>query len=137
MPAEWNAFWYWREKPVRERVSAANVLEAAGVRIAELVSRNEREQPPDCEAKLDGQFSGIEVTELVHRTAQRSIKAKREHAAGKEPKRPEVFFDWDRSSLLSTLQDRIERKQRPWQGGQYQRRVLVMFTDEFLLDRIR
>ena len=68
MPREWNAFWYWREKAVQERVNAAKILEAAGVQIVELVSRDEREQPPDCEAMLDGQFSGIEVTELVHRT---------------------------------------------------------------------
>lgn len=68
MPKDWNAFWYWRDRPVQERVNAANVLKAAGVKIVELVSRNEREQPPDCEAKLDGQFSGIEVTELLHQT---------------------------------------------------------------------
>lgn len=137
MPREWNAFWYWRDRPVKERVNAANVLEAAGVEIAELASRDEREQPPDCEAKLDGQFSGIEVTELVHRTARRSIKARRERAAGKAPKRPEVLFVWDRSSLLSVLRDRLDRKQWRWQGGPYQRRVLVMYTDEFLLDRVR
>jgi hypothetical protein len=137
MPKDWNAFWYWRDRPVQERVNAANVLKAASVKIVELVSRNEREQPPDCEAKLDGQFSGIEVTELVHRTARRSIKARRERAAGKEPKRPEVIFVWDRGDVLSALQARIERKQEAWQGGPYQRRVLVMYTDEFLLDRVR
>jgi hypothetical protein len=138
MPKEWNAFWYWHHKPVREWVHAANVLKAAGVQIAELVSRDEREQPPDCEATLDGQFSGIEVTELLHRpTVEQSIGAKRERAAGKEPKRPGVLFDWDRSSLLSALGDRIERKQRRWKGGPYQRRVLVMCTNEFFLDRIR
>jgi hypothetical protein len=137
MPKDWNAFWYWRDRPVQERVNAANVLKAAGVKIVELVSRNEREQPPDCEAKLDGQFSGIEVTELVHRTARRSIKARRERAAGKKPKRPEVIFVWDRGDVLSALQARIERKQEGWQGGPYQRRVLVMYTDEFLLDRVR
>jgi hypothetical protein len=137
MPKDWNAFWYWRDKPVQERVNAANVLKAASVTIVELLSRNEREQPPDCEAKLDGQFSGIEVTELVHRTARRSIKARRERAAGKEPKRPEVIFVWDRADVLSALQARIERKQEGWQGGPYQRRVLVMHTDEFLLDRVR
>jgi hypothetical protein len=134
MPEGWNAFWHWHDKPVRERVSAAKVLEAAGVQIAELVSRSD--DPPDCEATLDGEFSGIEVTELVHRTARRSIKARRGRAAGKEPRRPEVFFVWDCSSLLSALRDRIDRKQRRWKGGPYQRRVLVMCTDEFLLDRI-
>jgi hypothetical protein len=137
MPREWNAFWYWREKALKERVNAAKILKAAGVQIVELVSRDEREQPPDCEATLDGQFSGIEVTELVHRTARRSIKARRKRAASKEPKRPEVLFDWDRDSLLSALRDRIDLKQRRWQGGPYQWRVLVMCTDEFFLGRIR
>jgi hypothetical protein len=61
---------------------------------------------------------------------ERSIRAIRERAAGKEPKRPEAFFDWDRDSLLSALRARIDRKQRRWQGG-YQRRVLVMCTNEF------
>ena len=138
MPKEWNAHFYWHDKPVRERVIAANVLEAAGVQADGLVSRDEREQPPDCEAALDRQFSGVEVTELLHRpTVKRSIRAIRERAAGKEPKRPEALFDWDRDSLLSALRDRIDRKQRRWQGGPYQRRVLVMCTNEFFLGRIR
>jgi hypothetical protein len=132
MPQEWNAYWYWRDKPVRERVSAANVLAAAGVQIVELLSRSE--DPPDCEARLDGEFSGIEVTELVHGTVGRSIKARKERAAGKEPKRPEVHFNWDRSSLLSAMRDRIDRKQQRWKGGPYKRRVLIMCTDEFFLD---
>ena len=132
MPQEWNAYWYWRDKPVRERVSAANVLAAAGVQIVELLSRSE--DPPDCEARLDGEFSGIEVTELVHATVGRSIKARRERAAGNEPKRPEVHFNWDRSSLLSAMRDRIGRKQQRWKGGPYKRRVLIMCTDEFFLD---
>jgi hypothetical protein len=90
MPKDWNAFWYWRDRPVQERVNAATVLGAAGVQIVDLISRSE--DPPDCEAKLDERSSGIEVTELLHQpTAQQSIKAKRERAAGKEPKRPGAF----------------------------------------------
>jgi len=37
MPREWNTFWYWREKAVQERVNAANILEAAGVQIVEIL----------------------------------------------------------------------------------------------------
>jgi hypothetical protein len=112
-------------------------MRSGGVDVVDLVSRDEQKQPPDCEASLDGDFAGIEVTELVHQpTATRSIKASRERAAGREPKRPEAFFAWDRSNLLSALQDRIDGKQKGWKGGPYQRRVLVMCTDEFFLDRV-
>jgi hypothetical protein len=134
---EWSTYWYWRDKAAGEWRNASNVLQAAGVQIAELVSRSEREQPPDCEAKLDGCWSGIEMTELVDRpTLKRNIKAIRERAAGKEPKRPEALFVWDRSSLLSALAARIDRKERSWQGGPYQRHVLIMCTNEFFLDRV-
>jgi hypothetical protein len=114
-----------------------NVLEAAGLQIVEFVSRDEREQPPDCEATLDGQFSGIEVMELVHRTARRSIRREGSARLAKSRKRPEVLFDWDHESLLSALRDRFDLKQRPWQGGPYHRRVLVRCTDEFFLGRMR
>jgi hypothetical protein len=62
---EWNSFWFWRDKPVGERGVAREVLEAAKVEVTDLRSLDQ--DPPDCEATLDGQFSGIEVTELVHR----------------------------------------------------------------------
>jgi hypothetical protein len=138
MPEEWSAYWHWHDRPVQERVNAAKILEAAGVQIVDLGSRHQLEQPPDCEATLDEQVSGIEVTELLHQpTAERSIRAARERAAGNEPERPEAFFDWGRDILLSALRARIDRKQRRWQGGPYQRRVLVMCTNEFFLDRIR
>jgi hypothetical protein len=137
MPQEWNDFWYWQKKPVREKGAAKEILCSGGVDVVGLVSRDEREQPPDCEATLDGCWSGIEVTELVHQQmAKRASRAKRDRAAGKKPKRPEALFDWDRSSLLSALQARIECKQGGWQGGPYQRRVLVICTDEFFLDRV-
>jgi hypothetical protein len=42
-----------------------------------------------------------------------------------------VIFVWDRGDVLSALQARIEGKQEGWQGGPYQRRVLLMYTDEF------
>ena len=47
-----------------ERGSARMVLEAAGVKVAELRSRPPGNYPPECEAFLDGQWSGLEVTAL-------------------------------------------------------------------------
>jgi hypothetical protein len=81
---ECNGFWFWRDKPVGESGAARNILEAAKVQVTGLKSLDQ--DPPDCEATLDGQFSGIEVTELVHRpTLERSIKAVRQRSRGEEP----------------------------------------------------
>jgi hypothetical protein len=81
---EWNSFWYWRDKPVGERGITRDILEAAKIEVTDL--RSPDKDPPDCEAMLDGQFCGIEVTELVHqRVLERSIKAVRQRARGEEP----------------------------------------------------
>ena len=58
---EWNVFWFWRDKPIGERGVAREIIEAAKVEVTDLKSLEQ--DPPDCEATLDGQFSGIEVTE--------------------------------------------------------------------------
>jgi hypothetical protein len=131
---EASTFWYWRDKPVGEQGAANGILRAGGVDVVDLVSRHE--DPPDCEATLDGYWSGVEVTELVDLpTLERNIRATKERNAGKEPEQSEAYFIWDRDSLVSALRAGIDRKDRPWKGGPYQRRVLVMCTNEFLLDR--
>ena len=80
---EWNGFWFWRDKPVGERGAARNILEAAGVEVDGIKSLDLGQDPPDCEAMLDGKWSGVEVTELVHRPAlERSIKAVRQRSRG-------------------------------------------------------
>ena len=61
----WQDYWEWNDKPVKEWGAAKDVLEAAGVKIVGLRSRED--DPPDCEAFPDGQWSGIEVSELVCR----------------------------------------------------------------------
>ncbi len=66
---KWNSFWYWREKPIMESGAALALLEAANIRVEQLVSREPGHDPPDCEALLDGRWSGIEVTEVVHQRA--------------------------------------------------------------------
>src|SRR4051794_1479566 len=88
---EWQTFWYWRDKPVGERGAAREVLTAAGFDLRDL--RSCASDPPDCEATIDGRRCGIEMTELVHRpTLERSIKAVRQRAAGREPDRAEAHF---------------------------------------------
>lgn len=119
-----NSYWDWPDKPVKERGIVCNILQDEDV--VGLISRDERDQPPDCEATLGGRLSGIEVTELVDRqTLEQSIRG------------PKVYLDWNQQEFLSALQARIDDKDKPWRGGPYERRVLVVHTDEFVLDRER
>jgi hypothetical protein len=135
----WNGFWTFGDKPVAEQGLARKILEQSGVHVVDLVSRGPGQDPPDCEAKLDGRFSGVEVTELVDPpTLKRSLKAIKLRKAGKKPTRPEAYFNWDRDALRSALQARIDAKDQPsskQKGGPYERYVLVIHTDEFFLDR--
>jgi hypothetical protein len=132
----WNGYWAWKDKPVGEHGAAHEILTGAGIPFEGLVSRDQGQDPPDCEAKIDGQRVGIEITELVHqRTMERSLRAQRERARGQEPEKEEVYFVWDRAKLLQHLQDRIDAKDRAEpKGGPYSRYFLVIHTDEMFLD---
>lgn len=128
---EWNGFWFWRDKPVGESGIARDILKAAGVQVDGLRSA---EDPPDCAATLDGQFSGIEVTELVHRpTLERSIKAVRQRSRGEEPQKREAYFNWDRDDLIAALQKLLDEKNSAKLKRSYERYVLVIHTAEFFL----
>jgi hypothetical protein len=84
-----NSYWYWREKPIMERGAAVQVLEGASLHLNGIVSRQAGQDPPDCEAMINGSQVGIEVTELVHRLAlEQSLKG------------PKVYFNWERHDLL-------------------------------------
>src|SRR4051812_25726892 len=121
-----NSFWVWPDRPVGERGIASEILVQAGVDVADMLSREQGEDPPDCEATLDGRLSGVEVTELIHRQAlERNLR---------QPGLPE-YFDWDNLTFLAALKKCIDAKDRAWKGGPYERRVLVIHTDEFVLDR--
>jgi len=130
---EWNSFWFWRDKPVGERAIARDILEGVGVLVDGLKSLDQ--DPPDCEATLDGQLSGIEVTELVHRaTLERSIKAVRQRSRGEEPQKPEAYFVWGRDDLIAALQAILVAKNSAKLRRSYERYVLVIHTDEMFLD---
>ena len=105
---------------------ASEILREAGVEVVDLVSRPANQDPPDCEGNLDGRWSGVEVTELVHQKAlERSIK----HS--------EAYFLWNRSDLIAEIQDRIDAKEAAHlKRGPYERYVLVIHSDEFILSRI-
>ena len=122
---------------MRERVTAKDVLTAAGLEVCEFWSRND--DPPDCEGTVNGQWCGVEHTELVHEpTLRRSIKAQRERRVGKDPQKPEAYFVWGRANLLAALQERIDEKDRRavgMKGGPYARYMLVIETGEMFLYR--
>jgi hypothetical protein len=136
---EWNDFWTWQDKPIGEHGAAWEVLHAAGLRVETLNPREPNQDPPDCEGRVDGLWTGVEVTELVHRaTLKQSIKALKQRHAGKEPDRPEVHFLWGRDDLLAALRERLAVKDgRAPKGGPYERYILVMVTDELFLDSDR
>jgi hypothetical protein len=129
----WNGFWSWRDKPIGEHGAASEILQRAGIDVGDLTSRPLNEDPPDCEGTLDGRWSGVEVTELVHRkTLERSIKAAKQRAMGREPAQPEAYFVWDKDDLIAAIQTLIDGKGvAKLKGGPYERYVLVIHSDEF------
>ncbi|HEV2559794.1 MAG TPA: hypothetical protein VGU45_14310 [Microvirga sp.] len=133
----WQGFWWWRDRAVMERNAVRTVLMGAGIEVSELRSRTD--DPPDCEAMIDGRRCGIEVTELLHRPAlERSIRAVRAREEGREPdpNAREAYFTWEREDVLEALQGLIDRKdQAETKGGPYSRYILVIVTDEFVLDQ--
>jgi hypothetical protein len=120
-----NGYWKWGDRPVEERGIARNILVEAGVNVADMLSLEQGQDPPDCEATLDGCFSGVEVTELVDEPALKHNLRQLES--------PPVHFDWGAPTFLTALKKRIDAKDREWKGS-YERRVLVIHTDENGLD---
>lgn len=70
----------------------------------------------------------------ISRPWNRSLKALKQRAQGKEPTKGEAYFVWDRADLLGALQARIDDKDRAkLKGGPYERYILVVYTDEMFL----
>jgi hypothetical protein len=113
-------------KSVTERVQVREILLAAGFAVTELGSR--QDDPPDCEGRLDGQWSAVELTQLMHEEARaQSVEAIKQQ-------KPEVYFSWEREDVLRAIQRLIKVKDaKPYKGGPYQRFVLIINMDEFEL----
>jgi hypothetical protein len=115
-----NEFWFWRNKPVMEAGIAREVLAAAGVDVQQLRSRGD--DPPDCEAIIEGLSWGIEVTELSdQQTLESTIRGEGQYFS---------------ETFCAELQRLIDRKDQPKvKGGPYDRYILVVATDETYLCR--
>jgi hypothetical protein len=110
------------KRPCQELDWARTALEAAGFAVEALTLGAD---PPDCTAMLDGGRTGIEVTELV------SAQARKRMRAGNLS-----LFRWDEPSFLARVQEIIDIKAaKPFRDGPYARKVLVIWTDEFMLGR--
>jgi hypothetical protein len=137
----YNDYFAWKHKQTAELGAVNDILTSARIAFEGLVSRPEGQDPPDCEALVDGELVGIEVTELVHRRAmERSLKAQKEDKQEQERQdreldKLEFYFVWDRAELLRALQALIDRKDgaEP-KGGPYSRYILVIHSDEAYLD---
>jgi hypothetical protein len=110
---------------------------AAGLKVDDLRSRID--DPPDCEATINRQRCGIEVTELLHQTMlQRALKAIKKRLLGQVPTKPEAYFVWNKETFLAKLEEIIRRKDEKaagMKGGPYARYILVIVTAETFLHR--
>jgi hypothetical protein len=79
---------------------------------------------------VDGRFTGIEVVELVdEKKLKRLIEAC-------SPRDRLNYRQWTRGDFLARLRELIEKKSKgQWTGGPYERRMLVVHTDEMTLTR--
>lgn len=131
-----QSYWMWPDRHEEECGNARDVLTEAGIQSRNLRSRDE--DPPDCEAIIDGCLCGIELTHLIHEsTRARSIRALREKDQGKVPSEGVAYLEWSREGLLGKIQEVIDKKDQPAKvkGGPYSRYILIITTDEFSLDK--
>lgn len=108
---------------------AERTLMAAGIQVTGLRHRGNQD-PPDCEAMIEGIRCGIEVTELAHERALRaSIKAIRAKEGFVR------YHEWTREEFLTELRKRIAEKDNPTdlKGGPYEKYLLVIWTGEMHL----
>lgn len=129
----WLGYWHWADKQLAERDAAEIALTGAGIAFSDLRSRPEGEDPPDCEAVIDGTLCGIEVTELVD---ERALRASLKALKAGTPRHAQ-YRVWDQKGLRVAIQARIDRKddRTKLKGGPYDRYLLVIVTDEIYLNR--
>ncbi len=112
------------DRPIVERMWVEHFLKAARFSVQRLVARNAHEDPPDCEAIVDGARAGIEATEIIYGGTAASFDHMVQH------------FEWSRPSFLARVQSIIADKDgKQWLGGPYERRLLVIYTNELYLPR--
>ena len=111
-------------RPTEELCTIREILTSAGFTLEGLRSR--AKDPPDCEAHVDGKWSGIEHTELIE--AETMERYYRDRSA------PLYFREWTKPDFLAKLGEMIAEKDdvRP-EDPTYARYFLVIETNEMHL----
>lgn len=113
---------YRQEQEVDDVQNALNGLGYSGF---SLISGND---PPDCEAIIDGERWGIEVTELVHAPSMLN----RIRGDG------QPYYEWTDQELQDAVVRLIDEKDsKPLKGGPYSRKLLVIPTREMHAEKSR
>jgi hypothetical protein len=115
-------YWFWKAKPTMERFATEEVLRQAGISFTCLKSRDE--DPPDCEAIVDGHLVAIEVTEFIHqRTLEKSLKDQTKY-----------YALWTQDLFVTKLNEIIHKKDNSnLKGGPYTRFIVLILSDETAL----
>ena len=112
------------DRPIVERMWVEQFMRAARFSVRDLVARRPDEDPPDCECVIDCARAGIEATEIIHGGTAASFDHNVRH------------FEWDQATFLARVQSIISTKDgKRWLGGPYDRRLLVIYTNELFLPR--
>lgn len=111
-------------RQIEERGAARDILTSAGFTLEGL--RSPAKDPPDCEAYVDGVWSGIEVTELID---PKTIELHyRDRSA------PIYRREWTKSDFLAKIGLMIAGKDKAKPKDQtYSRYFLIIQTDEMYL----
>lgn len=109
----------------QELDDAKNALNGLGYSGFSLSSGND---PPDCEAIVDGELWGIEVTELVHEPSMRN------RIRGTEQR----HYEWTDQELRDAVVRLIDEKDaKPFRGGPFSHKLLVIATREMHAEKAR
>lgn len=124
---KYASFFEWSDKGQKELGIVETLLQSVAFQGAETF-RNLRispKDPPDCIAEgQSGNLIGFEVRELVDEEAVRL------NAQGKE-----VYRNWTVDEVIKELESIIvEKDYKTFHGGPYKKLILVIHTDEFVLD---
>jgi len=124
---KYASFFDWRKKDEKEIGMVETLFESMklqGINTFQNL-RISQKDPPDCIAKdQSDNLIGLEVSEFVDEEAVRL------NAQGKD-----VYRDWTIDEIVKKLEIIItEKDSKTFHGGPYKKLILVIHTDEFVLD---
>ncbi len=124
---KYASFFEWFDKGQKELGIVETLLQSVAFKGAEtfLNLSISPKDPPDCIAEdQSGNLIGFEVRELVDEEAVRL------NAQGKE-----VYRNWEVNEVVKELESIIvEKDSKTFHGGPYKRLILVIHTDEFVIN---